>query len=72
MNALTVVVLIAGAGLFLLALAYIVNHERTNVQHLRSFTPVCPDCGRDIHATSETAADEKTRLRDHVTWCEAR
>jgi hypothetical protein len=64
------VLLVSVETLVLVALiAYMIHHDRTSVAHLRSFTPVCPNCGLDVRATEGSAAHPKVRLRDHFKEC---
>ena len=57
------------AVVFVALIAYTIHHDRTNVEHLRSFTPTCPNCGRRVRATNETEPGQKARLRDHFKEC---
>jgi hypothetical protein len=48
---------------------YAVIYSNTNDDHLRSFTPICPNCGLHIRATSLTVPNPRRRLRDHFKEC---
>jgi len=64
-----VAVIVAETVMLLALLAYAIRYARTDVTHLRSFTPVCPNCGCMIRATRENEAHAKFRLRDHLKEC---
>jgi len=44
---------------------------RHNVPHMRSVTPVCPNCDTPIRATLQNHPDPRARLRDHFKECVA-
>jgi hypothetical protein len=65
------VIISSVAVLLMIAIvAFMIRHDHTNVEHLRSFTPICPNCGLEIRATNESAPSANIRLRDHFKECE--
>lgn len=61
--------LAVGVLLFGLLIGYMVSHDRTNADHLRSFTPTCPNCRKEIMARIDRDPNPRNRLRDHFKEC---